>query len=273
MGTRDQQCQRDQPLDECCWHVGNSLTCESDICDAGMWVIDPIDGTKGFLRGEQYAICLALIVDSVVQLGVLGCPNLPISPSNPSAGRGVIVLAVRGQGAAQASIERLSSDVVSATMDALFSPISIPSTPPKVDELRTLESVEAAHSAQGITAAITRALDLRTEPNRMDSQAKYAALARGMGEGHLYLRMPVPGKNYIEKIWVRVTHICTPLSSSPLAFLSPPHCPTKSKSERAIFRLPTFMSLSLITNFTYLSILIGSCGGKSHRHGSGRDRL
>ncbi|KIL54954.1 hypothetical protein M378DRAFT_18390 [Amanita muscaria Koide BX008] len=29
-----------------------------------MWTIDPINGTKGFLRGEQYAVCLALIVDS-----------------------------------------------------------------------------------------------------------------------------------------------------------------------------------------------------------------
>ena len=26
------------------------------------WTLDPIDGTKGFLRGEQYAVALALIV-------------------------------------------------------------------------------------------------------------------------------------------------------------------------------------------------------------------
>jgi 3'(2'), 5'-bisphosphate nucleotidase len=199
--------------------------------------MDPIDGTKGFLRGEQYAVCLALVVNSVVELGVLGCPNLSVSPSDPSAGRGVIFLAVRGRGASQASIERLFRNAVSNTpssttmatatespttttattatttttspiehndsIDDLFTPVSIPSTPPETDELRTLESVESAHSAQDFTAAIARALDLRTEPNRMDSQAKYAALARGMGEGHLYLRMPAPGMNYIEKIWVR----------------------------------------------------------------------
>ena len=210
----------------------------------GIWVIDPIDGTKGFLRGGQYAICLALIVDSVVQLGVLGCPNLPVSPSDPSAGQGVIVLAVRGQGAMQASIERLSNDIVSSntktetastatdsstitttvtkthdtSINTLFTPVSIPSTPPKGDEIRTLESVESGHSALDFTAALTRALDLRTEPNRMDSQAKYAALARGMGEGHLYLRMPVPGKDYLEKIWVRK---CIHFSFPFLAFSSP----------------------------------------------------
>ena len=27
------------------------------------WALDPIDGTKGFLRGDQFAVCLALIED------------------------------------------------------------------------------------------------------------------------------------------------------------------------------------------------------------------
>src|SRR4030095_1392579 len=43
------------------------------------WPLDPIDGTKGFLRGEQYAIALALIESGKVVLGVLGCPNLPLA--------------------------------------------------------------------------------------------------------------------------------------------------------------------------------------------------
>lgn len=179
-----------------------------------MWVLDPIDGTKGFLRGEQYAVCLALVVDGVVQLGVLGCPNLPVSPTDPSHGQGVIVLALRGQGAYQAAIPSLSSPsppsasaapaAAAESFDSLLTPIKIPTAVPSSEKLRTLESVEAAHSAQGFTAAISRALGLSAPPNRMDSQAKYAALARGFDEGHLYLRMPVPGKNYIEKIWVRL---------------------------------------------------------------------
>jgi 3'(2'), 5'-bisphosphate nucleotidase len=36
------------------------------------WTLDPIDGTKGFLRGEQYVVALALVVDGQVQIGVLG---------------------------------------------------------------------------------------------------------------------------------------------------------------------------------------------------------
>lgn len=67
----------------------------------GMWTIDPIDGTKGFLRGGQYAVCLAFIVDAKVQVGVIGCPNLPVDPSRPEGDKGCIFVAVRGQGAQQ----------------------------------------------------------------------------------------------------------------------------------------------------------------------------
>ena len=67
----------------------------------GMWTLDPIDGTKGFLLGEQYAVCLALVEDSDVKLGVMGCPNLPASLSNPEGERGCLFLAVKGQGAEQ----------------------------------------------------------------------------------------------------------------------------------------------------------------------------
>ncbi|XLR46335.1 hypothetical protein S83_030995 [Arachis hypogaea] len=42
------------------------------------WVLDPVDGTLGFVRGDQYAVALALIEDGEVVLGVLGCPNYPM---------------------------------------------------------------------------------------------------------------------------------------------------------------------------------------------------
>lgn len=65
-----------------------------------MWTIDPIDGTKGFLRGEQYAVCLALIVDAQVKVGVIGCPNLPLNITEPES-KGCIFVAVRGHGTEQ----------------------------------------------------------------------------------------------------------------------------------------------------------------------------
>ena len=52
-----------------------------------VWCLDPIDGTKGFLRGRieggQYCIALALIEDGEPVLSVLGCPNLP-APCTPA---------------------------------------------------------------------------------------------------------------------------------------------------------------------------------------------
>lgn len=42
------------------------------------WILDPVDGTLGFVRGDQYAVALALIDNGKVVIGVLGCPNYPV---------------------------------------------------------------------------------------------------------------------------------------------------------------------------------------------------
>ncbi|CCM02724.1 uncharacterized protein FIBRA_04831 [Fibroporia radiculosa] len=158
---------------------------------AGMWTLDPIDGTKGFLRGEQYAVCLALVVDARVELGVIGCPNLPASSSSSSdaaAPRGCIVVAVRGHGAHQLPL--------AAPLSAAGTRLAIPTL--GAAELSLLESVEKAHAKLSFNARVARVLGVTRPPTRMDSQAKYAALARG--DGGVYLRMPT-GTGYREKIW------------------------------------------------------------------------
>ena len=62
-----------------------------------LWTIDPIDGTLGFLRKEQYAVCLALIVDGKVELGLLACPNLGTN-SVDDENKGILFLARKGEG-------------------------------------------------------------------------------------------------------------------------------------------------------------------------------
>ena len=57
--------------------------CDHDGTGDAFWALDPIDGTKGFLRGQQYAIALARIENGHVVLGVMGCPNLPADQSRP----------------------------------------------------------------------------------------------------------------------------------------------------------------------------------------------
>ncbi len=71
-----------------------------------IWMLDPIDGTAAFLRGEQYAVSLALIEDGREMVGVLGCPNLSLKTGRvqetavDDRGYGLMLSAVRGQGAA-----------------------------------------------------------------------------------------------------------------------------------------------------------------------------
>ncbi|KAL3522158.1 hypothetical protein ACH5RR_014992 [Cinchona calisaya] len=44
---------------------------------ATYWVLDPIDGTRGFVKGSEalYVVGLALVVNEEIVLGVMGCPN------------------------------------------------------------------------------------------------------------------------------------------------------------------------------------------------------
>ncbi len=151
------------------------------------WTLDPIDGTKGFLRKEQYAVSLALIVDGEIQVAALACPNLPCADPWDRE-RGLIMSAVRGQG-------------------AWLTPISQPHTTPqavrvsstgKPELARVCESVESGHSDHGGSAEIMRQLGITAPPVRLDSQAKYAVVARG--EADLYLRLPTRA-DYREKIW------------------------------------------------------------------------
>ncbi len=143
------------------------------------WTLDPIDGTQGFLRKEQYAIALALIENGQVVLGVLGCPNLS---------GGVLLSAVQGQGAKQHKLDADEMEGEPIAADEITDPAAA----------RLCESVESRHSNQRQSARIAEALKITLPPVRMDSQAKYAAIARG--EAEIYLRLPT-SKEYREKIW------------------------------------------------------------------------
>jgi 3'(2'), 5'-bisphosphate nucleotidase len=150
------------------------------------WTLDPIDGTKGFLRGGQYAIALALVIDGQVAAAVLGCPNL--GPTlDADRGEGSLFTALKDGGAWEMPLAG-PGDPVPVEVSPQADPSSI----------RFCESVETAHSSHGDTARIAARLTIKAEPVRLDSQAKYAVVARG--EAEAYLRLPRDGK-YREKIW------------------------------------------------------------------------
>mmetsp|Transcript_58473 Transcript_58473/g.163042 ORF Transcript_58473/g.163042 Transcript_58473/m.163042 type:complete len:353 (+) Transcript_58473:117-1175(+) len=138
------------------------------------WVLDPIDGTKGFLRREQYAVCLGLISDGEVLAAVLGCPKLPVDPQDPESERGCLFVALHGRGAVQHDIATGIERRISV------SDVSDPS------ELCCVESVEKGHVDHNRHAALAKALKFTRRPVRMDSQCKFGVVARG--EASLYLR-------------------------------------------------------------------------------------
>ncbi len=150
------------------------------------WTVDPIDGTKGFLRGEQYAIALALVEKGQVVLGVLGCPNFMIETNDDSGSKGCIFFAVKGQGAFVQPLG--SSEKTNVSVDRIVNAAGAV----------FCESVEKAHASHEDHARISAHLGITAVPYRIDSQAKYAAVA--CGKASIYLRLP-RSKEYREKIW------------------------------------------------------------------------
>ena len=174
----------------------------ADATADAFWTLDPVDGTKGFLRGGQYAVALARIDRGQVELAVLACPNLTLpygarldEGSDASHGsdsgrrppvRGVMLVAVRGGGAwlrplAGGPPQRLQVADTRNPGDA-----------------RLCESFEPSHARHDWSADIARQLGITAEPYRIDSQCKYAAVAAG--DASIYLRRTQQA-GYREKIW------------------------------------------------------------------------
>jgi 3'(2'), 5'-bisphosphate nucleotidase len=150
------------------------------------WALDPIDGTKGFLRGDQYAVALALIENGRVVLGVLGCPNLPLDPDEAESPRGALFVAAKGQGTVMRSLSKPEEKKIRVAdlgdpAQAVF-----------------CESFESAHSSHDDSLKVAELLGTKNPPIRMDSQSKYGILARG--DATIYLRLPTL-KSYVELIW------------------------------------------------------------------------
>lgn len=147
------------------------------------WTIDPLDGTKGYLRGGQFAIALALLEDGKPVIGVLGMPRL--AERGDGVGAGAVIAAARGHGAMQAGMHGGPWSRVEARAWHPGAPI------------RVAGSVERAHSAtDAIEAALSELGPVSAV--RIDSQAKYALVSRG--DADVYVRSS-PDLAYREWVW------------------------------------------------------------------------
>jgi 3'(2'), 5'-bisphosphate nucleotidase len=151
------------------------------------WTVDPIDGTKGFLRGDQYALALALISGGQVRIGILGCPRLCRSNRSRSSA-GFIFSAVKGEGAEALNLSTGASRKIHVSRRR------------EPGLLRMVGSYESSHHDPRTQEKIASFLHLRQAPQKLDGQVKYGIVASG--DADLYLRIPNPRTpDYRENIW------------------------------------------------------------------------
>ncbi|CAF0914397.1 unnamed protein product [Didymodactylos carnosus] len=145
------------------------------------WTLDPIDGTKGYLRGDQYAIALALVIGGQIVLGIIACPALD---------EGMIFWAVRNHGAYRQDIEQQTYPVRIKTIQNDFDR----------SQLQYVESIENTLCDHEKQDKVAQLLGISTPSIRLDSMTKYCLVASG--KVGLYLRFPSPNKvDYRENIW------------------------------------------------------------------------
>lgn len=154
------------------------------------WTIDPIDGTKGFIRGHQYSVCLALVERGVPSVGVLACPNLSADlerPFDDPDPHGITVVAEARGG----RVETVPADEPGARPRELeVAPRSGASG--EEGAIRFCESWESSHTDQSATRRVMRVLadagHAIGPAARIDSQCKYVVAARGQAD--VFLRRP-----------------------------------------------------------------------------------
>jgi 3'(2'), 5'-bisphosphate nucleotidase len=167
------------------------------------WTLDPIDGTKGFLRNQQYAVALGFVEDGTPTIGVMGCPNLPVDMSLPFDERdehGCLYYAIKGEGVWESRCDDGNAEAIRITrLDH-----------DETEEISVCGSVEKAHTNMSDTDRIlewieSNGLGRAGEPARLDSQCKYAVVARGQADA--YLRLPTR-MGYVERIWDHAAGCC-----------------------------------------------------------------
>lgn len=192
------------------------------------WVLDPVDGTKGFMRGEHFCIALALLVGGKPALGVLGCPNLHLknvleptlidgstgsddpralsfvgetadfpsggpvgSSSEPYVAHSPAAGSVFFAVAGRGAYARSLAMPLGGAYEVQVSGCQSPG------DAAMCESAEAAHGDRGTTQRVFSSLHLKRDFVRLDGQCKHGVV--GAGAAEINIRLPPAG--YREKIW------------------------------------------------------------------------
>ncbi|RMJ08501.1 hypothetical protein CDV36_011874 [Fusarium kuroshium] len=170
--------------------------CERGGNKGRVWIMDPIDGTAAFLKGQQYAVSLALIEDGKEVIGVLGCPNISaemtrVSEEDVDQKLGTMLTAVRGRGSTTRIMTQ--SGLSAASPLNLLKPFSS-------ENLHIVDCTASMSSRHDLVAKL--ADDFNTAfPNTevWSSHIRYAALIIGGGDVQFWIPTPQPSKMSFRK--------------------------------------------------------------------------
>ncbi|MCY3781390.1 MAG: 3'(2'),5'-bisphosphate nucleotidase [Chloroflexi bacterium] len=160
--------------------VINWLDFGAGVAARRTWVIDPIDGTKGFIAQRHYAIACGLLVEGRVAEGIVAAPGY-------AEGAGALFYTEDGAAWREALSggEREGISVSQRTDPG---------------EFVAAQSFARAHASKSRMARARGYAGLGgVRILELDSMEKYALVA--CGDADLYLRLPRAGSSYAHKIW------------------------------------------------------------------------
>lgn len=164
------------------------------------WTVDPIDGTKGFLRGDQYCVCIAMIDAETEKpvISALACPNLSLICGRENE-KGLMMVSIASVGNFYCKIGE--------GIDSLR-PIPKVTLHTNLNDAIFTGAFVSSHTNPLEIDGIKSSFDNEIPVIRMDSQCKYGLLSLGLA--HVYFRRhtskdPDARKDwkcdYIEAIW------------------------------------------------------------------------
>lgn len=133
------------------------------------WVIDPIDGTVGYVNGRHYALCAALMTNYEPIEAVMGLPRSPLDA-------GGTLLYTENGGLAAAALDGTHARRVGVSTRAGAA-------------LRLIDSVKIPPADHALNARILAAAGGQAAPPELyDSQLKYGMVAAGYAD--VFIRLP-----------------------------------------------------------------------------------
>lgn len=147
-----------------------------------VWIIDPIDGTKGFLRKEAYCCVLALMEGTRCVLSVIACPNLQAFSLEPT-----VYWAIAGAGAWSEPLgggarRKLSVSKIGQVSEGFFT-----------------EASDSNRASKEAAEKVRTSLGNSKPPLVAEGQVKHVLIASGLASA--YVRVPKLGFSGPDAIW------------------------------------------------------------------------